>query len=102
MLAADKYQLTAQLKARATQLKEKEFNLHHQNLLTVGTQAAVLSTLNVTFFIEFAPSEDCNQMMKDVYYMVVASAFSANIMTVALTTILSGKLQSMKGVLKLL
>ena len=91
MLAADKYQLTAQLKARATQLKEKEFNLHHQNLLTVGTQAAVLSTLNVTFFIEFAPPEDCNQLSKDVYYMVVAAAFSANIMTVALTTILSGE-----------
>ena len=38
MLAADKLQLQSALKQQATALKEKEFNLHHSNLSTVGTQ----------------------------------------------------------------
>jgi hypothetical protein len=32
MLAADKLQLQSALKQQATALKEKEFNLHHENL----------------------------------------------------------------------
>ena len=51
MLAADKLQLQSALKQQATALKEKEFNLHHSNLMTVGTQAAVLAGLNITMFI---------------------------------------------------
>ena len=45
MLAADKLQLQSTLKQQATALKEKEFNLHHSNFMTVGTQAAVLAGL---------------------------------------------------------
>jgi hypothetical protein len=52
MLAADKLQLQSTLRQQATALKEKEFNLHHGNLMTVGTQAAVLAGLDVTMFIE--------------------------------------------------
>jgi len=55
MLAADKLQLQSTLKQQATALKEKEFNLHHGNFMTVGTQAAVLAGLDVTMFIEFQP-----------------------------------------------
>ena len=55
MLAADKLQLQSTLKQQATALKEKEFNLHHSNFMTVGTQAAVLAGLDVTMFIEFQP-----------------------------------------------
>lgn len=55
MLAADKLQLQSTLRQQATALKEKEFNLHHGNLMTVGTQAAVLAGLDVTMFIEFQP-----------------------------------------------
>ncbi|KAI2490086.1 hypothetical protein MHU86_24482 [Fragilaria crotonensis] len=56
MLAADKLQLQSAMKQQATALKEKEFNLHHTNFMTVGTQAAVLAGLDVTMFIEFTPS----------------------------------------------
>lgn len=52
MLAADKLQLQSTLRQQATALKEKEFNLHNGNLMTVGTQAAVLAGLDVTMFIE--------------------------------------------------
>ena len=38
MLAADKLQLQSALKQQAVALKEKEFELHHSNLMTVGTQ----------------------------------------------------------------
>ena len=57
MLAADKLQLQSALKQQATALKEKEFQLHHSNLMTVGTQAAVVAALDVTMFIEFQPPE---------------------------------------------
>ena len=55
MLAADKLQLQSSFKQQATALKEKEFTLHHNNFMTVGTQAAVLAGLDVTMFIEFQP-----------------------------------------------
>ena len=58
MLAADKLQLQSHLKQQATALKEKEFQLHHSNLMTVGTQAAVLASLDVTMFIEFQVPPD--------------------------------------------
>ena len=58
MLAADKLQLQSALKQQATALKEKEFQLHHSNLMTVGTQAAVLAGLDITMFIEFSPAPD--------------------------------------------
>ncbi|KAL7540557.1 hypothetical protein ACHAXR_010199 [Thalassiosira sp. AJA248-18] len=99
MLAADKLQLQSTLKQQATALKEKEFNLHHNNFMTVGTQAAVLAGLDVTMFIEFQPppNEEWEQKafimiprtFKFIYYVLITSAFCANILVVAQTTILS-------------
>ena len=70
MLAADKLQLQSTLKQQATALKEKEFNLHHSNLMTVGTQAAVLAGLDVTMFIEFQPAP--NQEWVSVITSIIA------------------------------
>mmetsp|Transcript_20159 Transcript_20159/g.43443 ORF Transcript_20159/g.43443 Transcript_20159/m.43443 type:complete len:266 (-) Transcript_20159:1116-1913(-) len=96
MLAADKLQLQSTLKQQATALKEKEFNLHHNNFMTVGTQAAVLAGLDVTMFIEFQPPPNSEwqfviipRTLKFVYYVCITSAFCANILVVAQTTILS-------------
>lgn len=96
MLAADKLQLQSTLKQQATALKEKEFNLHHNNFMTVGTQAAVLAGLDVTMFIEFQPPSNNEwsfiiipRTLKFVYYVCITSAFCANILVVAQTTILS-------------
>ena len=116
MLAADKLQLQSHVKQQATALKEKEFNLHHSNLMTVGTQAAVLAGLDITMFIEFVPAHDSEWMttamtsgndggtynrtiltimmlvpriLKFCYYITIVSAFCANILVVGQTTILS-------------
>lgn len=98
MLAADKLQLQSALKQQATALKEKEFNLHHSNLMTVGTQAAVLAGLDITMFIEFqAPDDDrwpseyvtVARILRCIYYGVIAAAFCANMLVVAHTTTLS-------------
>jgi hypothetical protein len=97
MLAADKLQLQSALKQQATALKEKEFNLHHSNLMTVGTQAAVLAGLDITMFIEFTPQPDSAwgeyanraRLLKMVYYGVIVSAFCANMLVVSHTTALS-------------
>ena len=98
MLAADKLQLQSALKQQATALKEKEFNLHHSNLMTVGTQAAVLAGLDITLFVEFqAPDDDrwpadyvlVARFLRCVYYGVIAGAFCANMLVVAHTTTLS-------------
>ena len=109
MLAADKLQLQSHVKQQATALKEKEFNLHHSNLMTVGTQAAVLAGLDITMFIEFHPAKDSEWMtmenddensnykwiliiprvLKFLYYVTIVSAFCANILVVGQTTILS-------------
>ncbi|EED87754.1 predicted protein, partial [Thalassiosira pseudonana CCMP1335] len=87
MLAADKLQLQSTLKQQATALKEKEFNLHHNNFMTVGTQAAVLAGLDVTMFIEFQPPPNSEwqfviipRTLKFVYYVCITSAFCANIL----------------------
>ena len=97
MLAADKLQLQSALKQQATALKEKEFNLHHSNLMTVGTQAAVLAGLDVTMFIEFQPPHNDEwgdahhfaRALKLVYYILIVSAFCANVTVVAQSTVLS-------------
>lgn len=96
MLAADKLQLQSTLKQQATALKEKEFNLHHGNFMTVGTQAAVLAGLDVTMFIEFQPPPNDEwafviipRTLKFIYYVLITAAFCANILVVAQTTILS-------------
>lgn len=98
MLAADKLQLQSALKQQATALKEKEFNLHHSNLMTVGTQAAVLAGLDITMFIEFDgepddrwPSEYVNvaAILRCLYFATIVGAFCANILVVAHTTTLS-------------
>lgn len=102
MLAADKLQLQSHVKQQATALKEKEFNLHHSNLMTVGTQAAVLAGLDVTMFIEFRPADDSEwilfnddddisnnrmkmmlmipRILKFLYYLTIVSAFCANML----------------------
>jgi hypothetical protein len=104
MLAADKLQLKTSLKQQATALKEKEFKLHHENLRTVGTQAAVLAGLDITMLIELSPSLDSEWIMSTVeshylhylprvikffYYITIVSAFCANIFVVGQTTVLS-------------
>lgn len=97
MLAADKLQLQSALKQQATALKEKEFNLHHSNLMTVGTQAAVLAGLDITMFIEFAPPSDDEwgenaataRVLKMLYNGIIVGAFCANMLVVSHTTALS-------------
>jgi hypothetical protein len=104
MLAADKLQLQSQLRQQAVSLKEKEFNLHHSNLMTVGTQAAVLAGLDITMFIEFHPlpfeewgHDDDDSFYKMmiprilcfVYYTMISAAFCSNMMVVSQTTALS-------------
>mmetsp|Transcript_42838 Transcript_42838/g.103596 ORF Transcript_42838/g.103596 Transcript_42838/m.103596 type:complete len:266 (+) Transcript_42838:32-829(+) len=98
MLAADKLQLQSHLKQQATALKEKEFNLHHENFMTVGTQAAVLAGLDITMFIEFQPSSNVEwgesmawmpRILKFLYYITIVSAFCANMIVVSHTTALS-------------
>jgi hypothetical protein len=94
MLAADKLQLQSQLKQQAVSLKEKELNLHHSNLTTVGTQAAVLAGLDITMLIEFTPRRvaDLGQyarFLQFIYYIMITAAFCANLRVVAQTTVLS-------------
>jgi len=100
MLAADKLQLQSAFKQQATALKEKEFQLHHSNLMTVGTQAAVLASLDVTMFIEFQPPHDSEwgmvgyshlipRVLKFFYYCLITTAFCCNLLVVAQTTMLS-------------
>ncbi|CAJ1951844.1 unnamed protein product [Cylindrotheca closterium] len=98
MLAADKLQLQSHLKQQATFLKEKEFKLHHENFMTVGTQAAVLAGLDITMFIEFQPSANLEwgeglewlpRFLKFVYFITIVSAFCANMIVVSHTTTLS-------------
>lgn len=100
MLAADKLQLQTTLKQQATALKEKEFKLHHENLMTVGTQAAVLAGLDITMLIELSPSPESAwdldphlwfvpRVIKFFYYITIVSAFCANILVVGQTTVLS-------------
>mmetsp|Transcript_21941 Transcript_21941/g.44519 ORF Transcript_21941/g.44519 Transcript_21941/m.44519 type:complete len:248 (-) Transcript_21941:540-1283(-) len=64
--------------------------------VTVGTQAAVLAGLDVTMFIEFQPPPNNEwafifipRTLKFIYYVCITSAFCANILVVAQTTILS-------------
>ena len=52
MLAADKLLLECRIARNTTELKRKEFSLHHLNLTTVGTQAAVLAGFGATALIE--------------------------------------------------
>lgn len=98
MLAADKLQLQSALKQQATALKEKEFNLHHSNMTTVGTIAAVLAGLDITMFIEFNPPSDPTwgqemvnvaRFLKFLYYITIVAAFCANMIVVSQTTTLT-------------
>lgn len=95
MLAADKLQLQSQLKQQAVSLKEKELNLHHSNLTTVGTQAAVLAGLDITMLIEFSPRKDEEDLgdfarfLQFIYYIMISAAFCSNLRVVAQTTVLS-------------
>jgi hypothetical protein len=98
MLAADKLQLQSQIKQSATALKEKEFSLHHNNLMTVGTQAAVLAGLDITMFVEFHPPEvhefvhlspTLARLLLLAYYGLIVAAFCSNMVVVSHTTTLS-------------
>jgi hypothetical protein len=98
MLAADKLQLQSQIKQSATALKEKEFSLHHNNLMTVGTQAAVLAGLDITMFVEFHPPEvhefvhlspTMARLLLLAYYGLIVAAFCSNMVVVSHTTTLS-------------
>jgi hypothetical protein len=100
MLAADKLQLQSTLKQQATLLKEKEFRLHHENLMTVGTQGAVLAGLDITLFAEFTPSADSEwqghllvyyvpRILKFFYYVMIISAFCCNILVLWVLLLLS-------------
>uniref|UniRef100_A0A7S3JQ87 Uncharacterized protein n=1 Tax=Aureoumbra lagunensis TaxID=44058 RepID=A0A7S3JQ87_9STRA len=91
MLAADKLMLEASIRQSAMSLKEKEFLLHHDNLNTVGTQAAVMAGFSVTALIEFGPLKDGNRILKFFYYNAVIIAMAANILCVVQTTCLSVK-----------
>ncbi|KAJ8610688.1 hypothetical protein CTAYLR_005678 [Chrysophaeum taylorii] len=88
MLAADKILLESSIRQSATSLKEKEFLLHHDNLTTVGTQAAVMAGFTVTALIEFGPKSG-SRALKFLYYNAVILSLSANILCVAKTTCLS-------------
>ncbi len=64
--------------------------------VTVGTQAAVLASLDVTMFIEFQPPPDSEWMfsviprgLKFLYYTMITVAFCCNLLVVAQTTLLS-------------
>ena len=68
MLAADKLLLESRIARGAVQLKWKEFGLHHLNLTTVGTQAAVMAGFSITALIEFAPSPDANRALLFLFW----------------------------------
>lgn len=99
MLAADKVLLQSTIRQSAVSLKEKEFLLHHENLTTVGTQAAVVAGFTVTAFIEFGPSPPALRAVKFLYYITVMLSLSANILCVVKTTCLSvfGTSLAMRG-----
>ena len=63
----------------------------------MGTQAAVLASLDITMFIEFHPAHDSEwgelqripRILKFLYYIAITSAVCANILVVCQTTLLS-------------
>ena len=66
----------------------------------MGTQAAVLASLDVTMFIEFQPPPDSEwgagghsylipRTLKFIYYCLITTAFCCNLLVVAQTTLLS-------------
>jgi len=99
MLAADKTLLQSTIRQSATSLKEKEFLLHHDNLTTVGTQAAVMAGFTVTALIEFGPPARASRILKFLYYNLVILSLTANILCITKTTCLSvmGTSLAMRG-----
>ena len=89
MLAADKLLLECRIARGAVQLKWKEFGLHHLNLTTVGTQAAVMAGFSITALIEFAPSPDANRALLFLFWTSNMVSLACNILCVATTTMLS-------------
>ena len=89
MLAADKLLLESRIARGAVQLKWKEFGLHHLNLTTVGTQAAVMAGFSITALIEFAPSPDANRALLFLFWTSNMVSLACNIICVATTTMLS-------------
>uniref|UniRef100_A0A7S2F3N5 Uncharacterized protein n=1 Tax=Octactis speculum TaxID=3111310 RepID=A0A7S2F3N5_9STRA len=89
MLRADKLLLQSNLRQNAIKLKEKEFNLHHDNFANVGTQSAVLAGFAVTALIEFQVPMGTPRLLQLAYYCCVMVSLSANLLCVANTTSLS-------------
>lgn len=89
MLAADKLLLQSTLRQNAIKLKEKEFELHHENFSNVGTQAAVLAGFTVTGLIEFQCPPDTHRFLQFCYYMCTIVALCLNLSCVSSTTALS-------------
>mmetsp|Transcript_49454 Transcript_49454/g.140100 ORF Transcript_49454/g.140100 Transcript_49454/m.140100 type:complete len:167 (-) Transcript_49454:142-642(-) len=89
MLAADKLLLQSNLRQNAIKLKEKEFQLHHDNFSNVGTQSAVLAGFAITALIEFQPPAGSNRTLKFLYYISVIVSLSMNLICVSNTTALS-------------
>jgi len=99
MLAADKLLLQSNLKLRATELKEKEFRLHHDNFQAVGTMASVLAGFAVAALVELEVPKDTSSLLQFAYFTSVITALTANLQCVAATTsiVVLGSSLSLRG-----
>mmetsp|Transcript_26389 Transcript_26389/g.36452 ORF Transcript_26389/g.36452 Transcript_26389/m.36452 type:complete len:217 (-) Transcript_26389:254-904(-) len=89
MLAADKLLLQSNLKRNATELKEKEFRLHHDNFAAVGTQAAVLAGFAVAALVELDVPPHTSPILQFFFFVSVVISLAANMQCVASTTCVS-------------
>mmetsp|Transcript_29464 Transcript_29464/g.91092 ORF Transcript_29464/g.91092 Transcript_29464/m.91092 type:complete len:193 (+) Transcript_29464:292-870(+) len=89
MLAADKLLLECRIARNTTELKRKEFSLHHLNLTTVGTQAAVLAGFGATALIEFGPPKDADRGLLFLFWTCNMISLASNVLCLAETTMLS-------------
>mmetsp|Transcript_13267 Transcript_13267/g.25432 ORF Transcript_13267/g.25432 Transcript_13267/m.25432 type:complete len:213 (-) Transcript_13267:198-836(-) len=89
MLAADKLLLQSNLKRNATELKEKEFRLHHDNFAAVGTQAAVLAGFAVAALVELDVPPHTSPFLQFCFFVSTVVSLAANLQCVASTTCVS-------------
>mmetsp|Transcript_15632 Transcript_15632/g.26337 ORF Transcript_15632/g.26337 Transcript_15632/m.26337 type:complete len:210 (+) Transcript_15632:273-902(+) len=89
MLAADKLLLQSNLKRNATELKEKEFRLHHDNFSAVGTQAAVLAGFAVAALVELDVPAHTSAFLQFCFFVSTIVSLAANLQCVASTTCVS-------------
>mmetsp|Transcript_3887 Transcript_3887/g.12079 ORF Transcript_3887/g.12079 Transcript_3887/m.12079 type:complete len:193 (-) Transcript_3887:29-607(-) len=88
MLAADKLLLEGKIAQSSVRLKWKEFKLHHMNLETVGTQAAVMAGFSVSALIKFHTHSEVDRRLLFLFYTSNMVSLSANILCVATTTMI--------------